>query len=397
VQSILDAVKEDGDEALARYAEKFDGFVPPSWRLSVQERDAIAATTPPALRSAIDRAIGTIGTFHRAQGQEELPVETAPGVRCWRRAIPIERVGLYVPGGSAPLFSTLIMLAVPARVVGCKEIVLTTPLRKPGMAPAIAYAAKQLGIDEIYLIGGAQGIAALAYGTESIRPVCKICGPGNRFVTEAKVQLASLGFPIDLPAGPSEVLVIADDTADPAFVAADLLAQAEHGPDSQVVLVTTSEVVVDSVDAEVTRQLSLLPRKAIAARALEESLSVLVNTLEEAMAFSNAYAPEHLILAVEEPERLVPLVQNAGSVFVGALSPESLGDYASGTNHVLPTAGLARAWSGVSTDTFVKKVTFQRVDKHGLLELGPAVVEMATAEGLVAHARAVSIRLEKIS
>jgi histidinol dehydrogenase len=289
------------------------------------------------------------------------------------------------------------MLAVPARVVGCKEIVLTTPLRKPGMAPAIAYAAKQLGIDEIYLIGGAQGIAALAYGTESIRPVCKICGPGNRFVTEAKVQLASLGFPIDLPAGPSEVLVIADDTADPAFVAADLLAQAEHGPDSQVVLVTTSEVVVDSVDAEVTRQLSLLPRKAIAARALEESLSVLVNTLEEAMAFSNAYAPEHLILAVEEPERLVPLVQNAGSVFVGALSPESLGDYASGTNHVLPTAGLARAWSGVSTDTFVKKVTFQRVDKHGLLELGPAVVEMATAEGLVAHARAVSIRLEKIS
>jgi len=288
------------------------------------------------------------------------------------------------------------MLGVPARVAGCTEIVLTTPVGQRGIAPGIAYAAQKLNLDEIYVSGGAQAIGALAFGTESIRAVHKICGPGNRFVTEAKLQLAARGFSIDLPAGPSEVLVIADEGADPAFVAADLLAQAEHGADSQVVLVTPSKDFATAVENEIKTQLETLPRADIAVRAFEASLIVIVESLEEAMAFSNIYAPEHLILAVKDADGLVPLVRNAGSVFVGYWAPESLGDYASGTNHVLPTGGRARSMSGVSVDTFTKKITFQRVTPKGLKELGSTVVEMAEAEGLSGHARAVTIRMEKL-
>jgi histidinol dehydrogenase len=395
VRTILSAVELEGDVALRRFAAKFDGVVPQDFRVSVKERDEVANKVPGELGRAIDLAIGTITRFHRSQIYAEPSVETLSGVVCWRKSIPITRVGLYIPGGTAPLFSTLMMLAAPARLAGCKEIVITTPIGTAGLPPAIAYIARALEIEEIYTVGGAQAIGALAFGSDTIPAVQKLYGPGNRFVTEAKLQLAARGYAIDLPAGPSEVLIIADEGADPAFVAADLLAQAEHGPDSQVVLVTTSSAVADSVEREVEVQLRGLNRKETAEQALEKSLLITVGSLTEAIAFSNAYAPEHLILAVEAPEILAHLVVNAGSVFLGYWSAEVLGDFASGTNHVLPTAGKAQAVSGVSVDSFVKKVTFQSVDQRGLVGLGESVVTMAQAEGLDAHARAVSIRIER--
>jgi histidinol dehydrogenase len=380
---------------LRDFTARFDGAAPQNFALSIADRDSQAAQVSAELAAAIDVAIANISSFHATQLQEEIAVETAPGVVCFRKKIPIGRVAVYVPGGSAPLFSTLLMLVIPAKLAGVREIVLATPGGKTAtIPPVIALCAQRLGIDEIYLMGGAQAIAALAYGTESIPRVDKICGPGNQFVTEAKVQVSSAGIPIDMPAGPSEALVIADSGANPRYVAADLLAQAEHGVDSQAVLVTTDRGLVRLVEEEIARQLERLPRKNIAEQVMARANAVVLPTVADAVAFSNVYAPEHLLLSVEDPERYVPLVQNAGSVFLGYFAAESLGDYASGTNHVLPTNRFATGLSGVSIDSFVKAVTFQRVDRRGLRGLGPTVVEMARAEGLEAHAQAVVVRME---
>lgn len=398
VEMILNEVRTRGDDALREFALRFDGAVPTSLRVSPETRDRLAAQVAPELVEALKQAISTISRFHESQRIVEPEVETVPGVVCFRRSIPLERVGIYIPGGTAPLFSTLLMLAVPAKLAGVREIALCTPGGKDGVLnEVIACAAKLLEIDEIYLVGGAQAIGALAYGTETIPAAQKICGPGNSFVTEAKLQVTAAGIPIDMPAGPSEVLVIADEKADPRFVAADLLAQAEHGPDSQVVVVTTQRSLLDRVLVEVERQVVLLSRGAIASKALDESVGIVVNTLDEAIDFSNVYAPEHLILSVGGPETYIPAIKNAGSVFLGYLAAEALGDYASGTNHVLPTNGAARGLSGVSLDTFVKKVTFQRVTAEGLQRLTPVVARMAQAEGLDAHARAVLIREEALN
>jgi histidinol dehydrogenase len=395
VGEIIHGVRTGGDAALAEYSRRFDGAAPPRLRLRSEDLAFAARDVPEELRVAVQQAIANVDAFHESQRTREPAVETQPGVVCFRRAVPIERVGIYIPAGTAPLFSTFIMLAVPAKIAGCKEIVLATP---GGCAaridPVIAMCAGLLGIEEVYLMGGAQAIAALAYGTEVVRPVQKICGPGNRFVNEAKLQVASRGIGIDLPAGPSEVLVIADGSAQPRFVAADLLAQAEHGPDSQVVVVTTSEEVLQGVVEELSLQLRDLPRREIASAALTCSRAVVVRDLDEALDFSNLYAPEHLILAVENPERFVERVVNAGSVFLGPWSPEALGDYASGTNHVLPTNGAATCFSGVSVDSFTKKITFQQITPGGLNRLAPCVTTMARAEGLEAHARAVEVRQE---
>ena len=398
VATILGEVASRGDEALEEFSRRFDGAAPSSLRVSRETRGLLASEVRPELIDAMTQAIATISRFHESQRAAEPEVETVPGVVCFRRSIAIERVGIYTPAGTAPLFSSLLMLAIPAKLAGVKEIALCTPGGKEGqLNKLIACAAKLLEIEEIYLVGGAQAIGALAYGTESIPAVQKICGPGNSFVTEAKLQVAAQGVAIDMPAGPSEVLVIADRDADPRFVAADLLAQAEHGSDSQVVVVTTDEDLLQRVLTEVERQVANLPRGKFASLALQESFGVVVPSLDEAIAFSNAYAPEHLILSVGEPERYIPAITNAGSVFLGYLAAEALGDYASGTNHVLPTNGNARSLSGVSLDTFVKKVTFQRVNSEGLNRLAPAVVCMAHAEGLEAHARAVLIRQEVLN
>jgi histidinol dehydrogenase len=329
------------------------------------------------------------------QSVNEVVVETLPGVRCWRKSVAIEKVGLYIPGGTAPLFSTLLMLGIPATIAGCREIVLCSPPdASGGLHPAILYAAKLVGVTRVFKVGGVQAIAAMAYGTETIPRVDKIFGPGNQYVTCAKQLVQREGVAIDMPAGPSEVAVYADETASPAFVAADLLSQAEHGRDSQVVLVSTSADIVHRMVKEVERQVELLPRAEIASCALSNSRAFVVRDEEQAMALLNEYAPEHLILACREPERLAGAVVNAGSVFLGHYSPESVGDYASGTNHVLPTNGHARAYSGVSVDSFVKKITFQQLTREGLASIGATVMRMAEAEGLEAHARAVGIRLE---
>lgn len=395
VAEILASVRAHGDAAVREFSLRFDGAVPPSLRVSPQALREAAASAPAPLKDAVTQAIATLQAFHRSQCRPEPPVETLPGVVCSRRSVPLQRVGIYVPGGSAPLFSSLLMAAVPAQIAGCPEIVLATPGGKSAaINHEIALCAHLLGIDEVYLMGGAQAIAALAFGTESIRSVNKICGPGNRYVTEAKIQVFGHGVGIDLPAGPSEVLIIADESADPRFVAADLLAQAEHGPDSQVLLVTTSETLLTQVCTELATQLATLPRATIAEAALAESRALLFTTLDEAMQFSNLYAPEHLILAVADPDRLSRQVENAGSVFLGPWAAEALGDYASGTNHILPTNGTARCFSGVSVDTFVKKITFQHVTRTGLNNLGPTVTTMARAEGLEAHARAIDVRCD---
>ena len=395
VQSVLDEVKNRGDKALFELTAKFDGVELKSLKMPVPE----AVELDENLKIAIDLAWNNILKFHSAQHQLPEKVETTQGVFCWRKSIAIEKVGLYIPGGSAPLFSTLLMLGIPAIIARSKEIVVCTPPRKDGSVDkAILYVAQKLCLKQIYTVGGAQAIAAMASGTETIPKVDKIFGPGNQYVTMAKQLVQQQGVAIDMPAGPSEVLVIADESCEPAFVAADLLSQAEHGPDSQVILVVIqSEKVVTEILSEVDEQLNQLPRKDIARLALENSSVVVVDSAEEAMDFSNQYAPEHLILATQNADELAEKVVNAGSVFIGNYSCESAGDYASGTNHTLPTNGYARSYSGVSLDSFFKKVTFQKLSAEGIQNIGPAIETMAAAEQLDAHRNAVSIRLKKLN
>lgn len=396
VLSILHEVKKRGDAALLEFTERFDGVKLDTMLVSEEEIAASETQTSFELREAILLAKNNIEWFHNSQHTGVMKVETMPGVNCWRKSVPVERVGLYIPGGSAPLFSTILMLAIPAKLAGCKEIVLCTPPSKDGSVhPAILYAAKICGVTKIFKAGGAQAIAAMAYGTETIPRAYKIFGPGNPWVTAAKQMLTREGIPIDLPAGPSELAVFADASVSPAFIAADLLSQAEHGPDSQVVLVSCSRALIDYVRIELQKQLEELPRKLIAEKAIRHSHFILMKDEEAAMQLLNAYAPEHLILACENAELLAEKVTNAGSVFLGAWSPESVGDYASGTNHTLPTNGFAKAWSGVSLDSFMKKITFQQLTEDGLKRIGPSVETMAEAEGLFAHKNAVAIRLKK--
>ena len=363
-----------------------------------REQIAVAAgEVSDDLKAAIAQAAKNICAFHAVQKPSPVEVGTMPGVRCMRRSLPIERVGLYIPGGSAPLFSTLLMLAIPAKIAGCREVVLCTPAGKDGrIAPAVLYAASVCGVDTIYSLGGAQAIAAMAFGTETIAPVSKIFGPGNRYVTKAKQMVASTGVAIDMPAGPSEVMVMADDTADERFVAGDLLSQAEHGPDSQAILVCKSEEFAAAVSKEVERQLALLPRRDIATKALANSRIVVMQDHNQAIAFANAYASEHLIISTREPWAVAEQITAAGSVFIGNYSPESAGDYASGTNHTLPTTGLARAWSGIGLDSFMHSITYQELTREGLQSLGKTIITMAEAEGLDAHAAAVKCRLAGI-
>ena len=393
VRDILADVQSNGDEALRRLTLRYDKWSPENLRFD--------CSNPPEpsreLRSAIDLAIRNVRTFHIAQRSTEAPVEIDAGIRCWRSSIPIDRVGLYIPGGSAPLFSSLIMLAVPATLAGCPEIVVCSPAFDGKPDPALVYTAWKLGINELIMVGGAQAIAAMAYGTESIDPVSKIFGPGNQYVTHAKQLVQMHNTAIDMPAGPSEVLVIADNTADPDFVAADLLSQAEHGPDSQVILVTDSAALAESVTQCLSVQLSSLPRREIAERSLAHSRCIVFESIEQCMDFSNQYAPEHLILNINNAEAIASQVSNAGSVFIGQWSCESLGDYASGPNHTLPTGAWSRAYSGVSLESFQKRITFQKVTREGLLALGPAVETLASAEQLEGHKRAVSIRLKRVS
>ncbi|WP_317039507.1 histidinol dehydrogenase [Hymenobacter lapidarius] len=398
VRSIFAQVQERGDDALRALALELDKATVGELRVSEAEFAAAAAQVPAELQAAIMQAKANIEAFHAAQRDPELRVETLPGVACSRRSVPVQRVGLYVPGGSAPLFSTLLMLGVPARLAGCHEIVVCTPPQPNGsVSPIILFVAQVLGIRTVVKAGGAQAVAALALGTGSVPAVDKIFGPGNRYVTAAKqLAAADYGVAIDMPAGPSEVLVMADASATPAFVAADLLSQAEHGPDSQVVLLSDSAAVIEEVKAELERQLATLPRRDLAATALANSRALLLEDAQAMMRFSNLYAPEHLILATNQAEELAAQVTNAGSVFLGHLTPEAVGDYASGTNHTLPTGGYARQYSGVSLDSFVKKITFQRLTETGLRALGPVVETMAEAEGLSAHARAVSVRLASL-
>ncbi len=391
---ILSAVRKEGDAALHRYAAQFDGSVAEVLEISPSEYLSAEQALPSDLKSAIQQSYTNIRRFHEAQWEPEQRIETMPGVFCWRKSVPIGRVGLYIPGGTAPLFSTVLMLGVPAQLAGCPAIVLCTPPQKNGLVhPAVLYAAGLCGINRVFKIGGAQAIAAMAYGTESVPKVWKIFGPGNPWVTSAK-QLVSLdGVAIDMPAGPSEVCVVADSTADPRFVAADLLSQAEHGADSQVLLISDSAPLISAVEKCLELQLAALPRADLAFQALQHSHALLVHNLEEALLWSNTYAPEHLILAVDQPEFWASRVTDAGSVFLGHYTPESAGDYASGTNHTLPTGGYARAYSGVSLDSFVKKISFQHILPKGLVELAPTVMTMAKAEGLEAHANAVEIRI----
>ncbi len=394
VKAILQDVKLNGDSALYELEKKFDGTVLKNLKVSQSEIERSSGGIPENLKKSINIAKNNIEKFHRSQLINEKPVETTSGVRCWRKNRPIENVGLYIPGGTAPLFSTVLMLAVPAKIAGCKEIVLCSPPDTRGkINPLILYTANISGVTDIFKLGGAQAIAAMAYGTESIPKTFKVFGPGNQFVTKAKEMVQSDGVSIDMPAGPSEVLIIADRSADPTFVASDLLAQAEHGPDSQVVLVTNDSEIIRKVQLETDKQLKLLPRKEFAAKALENSFLILLNSLTECMEFSNSYAPEHLIISTSDSLSLADEVTNAGSVFIGEYSCESAGDYASGTNHTLPTNRFARNFSGVSVDSFLKKITYQEISPEGLKNLGGVIVQMAEAESLTGHKNAVTIRL----
>lgn len=397
VSGMLTEIRTEGDVAVKRFAARFDGMMPAGLQVAPEAFAQADANLDPALKAAIQQAYDNIRRFHEAQWEPEWQVETLPGVHCRRKSVPIERVGLYIPGGTAPLFSTVLMLGVPAQLAGCEEIVLCTPPQANGSVhPAVLFAAQCCGISRVFKIGGVQAIGAMAYGTESVPKVWKIFGPGNPWVTAAK-QLVSLdGVAIDLPAGPSEVAVLADSGADARFIAADLLSQAEHGVDSQVLFVTDSADMVTTVEAELARQLAVLPRRAFAEEALGNSNAIVVADLEAGMRWINAYAPEHLILHTQDPEAQAALVRNAGSVFIGGFTPESAGDYASGTNHTLPTGGYARAYAGVSLDSFLKKITFQQITPAGLAQLGPTIVAMAQAEGLEAHARAVTVRLNAV-
>ena len=394
---ILKNVETNGDKAVIEYEEQFDHVKLESLTVTPEELKEAEAQVPIELKVAILLAQRNIYTFHKKQKFEGKKVETMEGVTCWQKAVGIEKVGLYIPGGTAPLFSTVLMLAVPAKIAGCKEIVLCTPPNKEGkIHPAILYAAQVAGVSKIFKAGGVQAIGAMAYGTESVPKVYKIFGPGNQYVMAAKQQVSLHDVAIDMPAGPSEVEVIADETANPAFVAADLLSQAEHGVDSQVVLVTTSEKLLEEVEYEVQHQLSRLPRWEIAEKSLANSKLILVKDMDEAIELTNEYAPEHLIIETKDYMELAEKVVNAGSVFLGAYTPESAGDYASGTNHTLPTNGYAKAYSGVSLDSFIRKITFQEINREGIQNIGPAIEVMAANEHLDAHKNAVSVRLNSL-
>jgi len=394
VADILAAVKQGGDAAVKKFSLQFDKVSPERLEVSSEEIESATKEVGEELQLAIRQALRHIEAFHRIQRQTVEAIETMPGVQCWRKAVAIEKVGLYIPGGTAPLFSTLLMLGIPAKLAGCREIVLCSPPDQQGrLHPAILYAAKLVGVTKIYKAGGVQAIAAMAYGTETIPAVYKIFGPGNQYVTCAKQLIQKDGIAIDMPAGPSEVAVYADETANAVYVAADLLSQAEHGADSQVVLASPSREMVEKVMSAVQAQLAVLPRRDVAVKALVSSRAFITRDAAQAMDILNEYAPEHLILACDDAAELAEKVVNAGSVFIGHFSPESAGDYASGTNHVLPTNGYARAYSGVSLDSFVKKITFQQLTREGIRDLGPAVIQMAEAEGLQAHANAVRVRM----
>ncbi|MDD5876392.1 MAG: histidinol dehydrogenase [Prevotellaceae bacterium] len=397
VSKVIDEIRQGGDAAVKKYEKEFDHVELDSLLVSKDEMRAAQKHIPAGLWDAMQLAHENIRKFHAAQQFNEIKVETAPGVVCWQKAIPIERVGLYIPGGTAPLFSTVLMLATPAKIAGCKHIIMCTPPDRTGhVNPAILAAASIAGIDHVYKAGGVQAIAAMAYGTESVPKVSKIFGPGNQYVMAAKQRVSLDSVAIDMPAGPSEVCVIADAQSNPRYVAADLLSQAEHGMDSQVLLISTSEQTIDAVEQEIGRQLDVLPRKDIAAKALENSKIVLVHNGDEAMALSNAYAPEHLIIDTADYAELAEKVVNAGSVFLGNYACESAGDYASGTNHTLPTHGYADAYSGVNLDSFMRKVTFQHLDREGVRSIGRAVETMAENEQLLAHKNAMTLRLSDI-
>lgn len=397
VRGILDRVRAEGDRAVLACEAQFDHVELASLVVTEAEMDEAEALVSEELKEAIRMARQNIETFHAAQRFTGVPVQTQPGVTCWQKAVPIEKVGLYIPGGTAPLFSTVLMLAVPARIAGCREIVLCTPPGRDGKVhPAVLFAARVAGVHKIFKAGGVQAIGAMAYGTESVPKVYKIFGPGNQYVTAAKQLVGLRDVAIDMPAGPSEVEVLADDSADAAFVAADLLSQAEHGVDSQALLITTSARLQQEVKDEVERQLACLPRKDIAARSLANSKLIVVSSMDEALELTNAYAPEHLIIETENYMEVATRVVNAGSVFLGHLTPESAGDYASGTNHTLPTNGYAKAYSGVSLDSFIRKITFQEIKPEGLRIIGPAIETMAANESLDAHKNAVTIRLGRI-
>lgn len=396
-EDIFNDIQITGDFAVSKYSQQFDGFKYSSSSIELNYIKDAECKIPASLKECIQKAYQNIYKFHASQVEATQKIETTGGVTCWRESRPIDKVGIYIPGGSAPLFSTVLMLGIPAKIAGCKEVVLCTPPDLNGeVNPLILYAANLVGIQKIYAVGGIQAIAAMALGTESIPRVDKIFGPGNQYVTAAKQFAQVFDTAIDMPAGPSEVLVIADDSCDAEFVAADLLSQAEHGPDSQVILLSDNKTVIDEVNIALRKQLEKLSRKEIIAKALENSRAILLESIDECINFSNGYAPEHLILSIRNAESKIDNIQSAGSVFLGNYSCESVGDYASGTNHTLPTNGFARSYSGVSVDSFVKKITFQSVSEEGLKNIGPSVEMMAEAEQLMAHKNAVTIRLNKV-
>ena len=397
VAEIFEAVKLSGDKAVMHYTKKFDGVENAQLKLSQADIEAASARVPQTLKLSIQLAKENIERFHLAQKTPPVHVATRNGVECWQEKRPIQKVGLYIPGGSAPLFSTILMLAIPAKIAGCEEIVLCSPPNNEGQLPdVVLYTAQLCEIDQVFTVGGVQAIAAMTFGTESIPNVFKLFGPGNQYVTVAKQWATRYNMAIDMPAGPSELLVVADATAKPSYVAADLLSQAEHGPDSQVILVTTNALILPKVQSEITKQLADLPRKSIAEKAIANSKMIAFETDDEAIEFINQYGPEHYIICVKNEEAYVNAIQNAGSVFVGNYTPESAGDYASGTNHTLPTNGFAKQYSGVNLDSFLKQMTFQKISSQGIKTIGPAIEKMAEAEGLQAHKNAVTLRLNDL-
>ena len=396
-KEVFENVRLNGDASLSAYTLKFDGVSLDSFQVSPKETAAAESRVPQSLKNAIEIARNNILTFHKAQKTTTVKVETQPGVYCWQKKTPIEKVGLYIPGGSAPLFSTVLMLATPANIAGCEEIVLCSPPDKNGNLPdVILYTAKRCGVTKIFKVGGMQAIAAMTFGTTTILQVDKIFGPGNQYVTVAKQLATQYHVAIDMPAGPSELMVVADETADPSFIASDLLSQAEHGPDSQVLLITTSKAIAEETQKAVLLQLENLDRKDIAQKALDNSKIIVFNDDQTALDFANQYGAEHLIVCVKEEEKFIEGIKSAGSVFIGNYTPESAGDYASGTNHTLPTNGYVRQYSGVNLDSFLKAITYQKITKEGLMNLGPAIEEMAAAERLQAHKNAVTLRLKSM-